>query len=200
MRIGISGVSSTGKSSLAKAVAKATNLPLISEDRLVDEAFAYGKQLGYKFTTEYMPDFTEEDVTVFEQGFIEARYRADARYESYVSDQTPIDTMNYMLAFCSRSFKRNVLKEHTKRLEKILSTYHGIWYLPFGVLPIVDDHCRTTNPFFLLHLDFALRGMIEFYETKVQIYDLYMTELDKRVEAVLQGLPKNIEELPLLGM
>jgi hypothetical protein len=200
MRIGISGVSSTGKSSLAKAVARALQLPVISEDALVAQAFEYGKKMGCRFTTQYMPDFTPEDVTVFERGFLEARYAADAKHESYVSDQTPLDTMNYMLTFCSRTFTERELSEHTERLENILKTYDAIWYLPFGILPIENDKRRTTNPYFLLHMDFALRGLREFYQHSVQVFEMHAVEPKARLKSVLDDMPKPKEKLAILGV
>jgi hypothetical protein len=200
MRIGIAGTSSTGKTTLAEEVANRTGLFLLSEDYLVREAFRIAKVNGHKFSTEHMPDFTAEDVTAFEFGFLEARYEADLKHKDYVSDQTPLDTINYMLTFCSRTFSPLALNNNMEALETILHSYHGIWYLPFGLLPIHDNKKRTINSFFLFHMDCALRGLIETYEDVVQVFDVYEKDLEKRIKLVLQDMPQKPDDLPLLGV
>jgi adenylate kinase family enzyme len=200
MKIAIDGVSSTGKSTLARLVAENTGLPLISEDTLVQKAFSYGRAEGYAFTTEYMPDFTAEDVTIFELNFLKARYEIEESALSYVIDQSALGNMVYLLTFCSRNLSEEVLNEHVRRLERITQTYKSIWYLPFGVIPIEDDKRRTINPHFLFQMDCTLRGLMQFYESSLPLHKLFEADIAKRLAEVLATVPVPEKGLPLLGV
>ena len=61
MKIGITGVSSTGKTSLAQEVAKKTGLPLIGDKDVHERCWALMDQRGQTPSTRFFPKMSPED-------------------------------------------------------------------------------------------------------------------------------------------
>jgi hypothetical protein len=191
MKIAIAGVSSTGKSTLAKAVAERTGMNLLWEQDVLDAAFAYCDRVEYKLTTRYMPDFTAADVAMFERGFIEYLYDYDSKHPSYITDASPTNTISYMLSLCYAGFSEDELSQHYTQILKWAKTFDAIFYLPFGLLPTVNDGRRIVNRNFLRMQDCLLCGIHDKHQDDLNIIELYVTDLEKRIEYVMKGLPVN---------
>lgn len=169
MRIGICGVSSTGKTTLTQDIAKLTGLPALLDKDLHPMAFRDMEQNGDAPRTKFFPDMTPEEMVKFERYVQAARARVErqARWAGpggYVADETPFDFLNY-LYLTSAAHPKFMNEEEFEDLVKLqlsfIPWYDAIIYLPFGQLPIVDDQRRHTNRRLLQYWDFSLRGIIQ---------------------------------------
>lgn len=186
MKVAISGVSSTGKSTLAKAVAERLKVPLLWEQDCLDAGFAYGDSLGWEWSTRFMPDFNRRDVAMFERGFLNCVYEFDARHTTYITDAAPTNTLMYMVSLMPE-FEVGEFEERFDKQASYGATFDLIWYLPYGLLPVVDDGRRITNQRLLLMQDFVLRGINDKYQDLFNINELYETNLEKRINYVMKG-------------
>jgi hypothetical protein len=166
MRIGISGVSSTGKSTLASDLALATNLPLLSDVDLHAETFKRLEQQGLMPHTRVFPEMTTEEHVTVERCMIRTRIQMEADAKDFVADETPLDFLNYLYNVCGPRPDLMPPDEFDlirRAMLDLLTRYDFIFYLPFDQLPVVNDNRRFTNKNLLQLWDFSLRGIHEKY-------------------------------------
>src|SRR4051812_46694120 len=96
MKIGILGVSSTGKSTLSKAVSERLGIPLLDEDGDLFASFVYIKEQGWPLTTTDFSKMNASDNLYFQRGIMEVRKRKFASYDKYVEDGSPILQVAYL--------------------------------------------------------------------------------------------------------
>jgi len=202
MRIGICGVSSTGKTTLTQDIAKLTGLPALLDKDLHPIAFRDMEQGGDAPHTRFFPDMTPEEFVKFERYVQAARARVErhARWTGpggYVADETPFDFLNYLYISSAAHPKFMSDSEFASLVEMQLSFlpwYDAIIYLPFGQLSIVDDQRRHTNRNQLEHWDLSLRGLIEKHAPLCKSPVLTMPHADRaaRLEFVQDFFTKSI--------
>lgn len=184
MRIGICGVSSTGKSTLAREVAKRSGVPLVWEDDILQAARNKCDLEGMNLPIQVYK-YTPEEHLAFERKFLEVEYEQEKKLDHFITDRSPLDTMNWMMYLCNQTMPPEEFNGHMDKLTAILKTYEAIFYLPYGVLPIVNDNRRHTNPNMLFTMDMCLRGLVEKFEDVVPMYEMYSVNLEDRVKAVM---------------
>lgn len=89
MRIGICGAESTGKTTLAKALAEELGLPLITE-----QARTVAQEMGI---TDLNREYPKELWDRFQWRCLEAQMAAELRHKDFVSDRTVLDNLAYWL-------------------------------------------------------------------------------------------------------
>lgn len=195
LRIGISGVSSTGKSTLAKAVAEAVNMPLILDKDLHEKTFQYMEELGIAPHTRYFPEQTPQEDIDFERAVLTKRVELEDACGSFVADESPLDYLNYIYIMCCRHPKlisSSEVEDMVGLMTKRLETYHLIWYLPFGVLPTVDDGRRHCNIPLLRHWNYALQGLLadhqELLGSRLRVMPKHAIDLGLRTKMVRDSI------------
>jgi AAA domain len=195
MKIGITGTSSVGKSTLAIRLAEVTGLPLISDVEVHARAFNMMELRGIAPHTRYFPDMTPEEHVEFERCLLPVRQQLQDENPHFVADETPLDFINWYYVICGQHPDlmphEEFHKYHEKWVDQI-KAYDLIWYLPFGSLPIVDDNRRFTNRVQLEFWDNAIRGLIlklsDELTGRIHIMPYNVIGLEHRVNKVLGSM------------
>ena len=194
MRVGISGVSSTGKSTLAKAVSETTKLPLILDVDVHAAAFAHMGVLGQTPHTKFFPDMTRQEHINFERAYVEVRLALEDSMPDFIGDETPVDIVNYFYHVCAPHPEIMPPAEFEATLTRLWAQtkkYDVIWYLAPGQIPIVDDGRRFTNQHLLAGWDYTLRGLMGEVvdEDKPMLgFMLNVPDLEKRIKSVTAAI------------
>lgn len=194
MKVGIAGVSSTGKSTLAEAVARATNLPLIIDHDVHERCWLWLEQRGKLPSTKFFPSMTKEEHINFERAVLAVRSEMEDTMPDFIADETPLDYLNYFYHVCAPHQDIMPAEEFNLAEEKFweqTQKYDIIWYLAPGQLPIVDDNRRFTNKGLLTGWDYTLRGIVgNAIDLPKPMYGFItdVPDLEKRVEVVTKSM------------
>ena len=149
-RIVIVGSFSTGKTTLAEALADKLNLPLLPE--VAREVAA----LGFKLDKDTLPS---TEALIFLR-----QYNNELSYEEFVGDRSLIDVMAYagwVLDNQERTNEHDLWDECMKLAHRGLrSNYSHVFYLPIE-FPIVLDDLRPDDPVFQKDIDERLIALLK---------------------------------------
>lgn len=165
---------------------------------LLDAAYKWCDDNGIALSTRYIPNFTPQDVMHWQKGFLRAKYEFDRLNPSYVADGCPLLTITYVLTTCYNTFTKEEVDQVYNGMLAMAKQYDCIYYLPYGVLPIVDDGRRTTNANYHRMQDLVLHGLFDLHQDDLTIVELYETDLQKRIDLVMLDMPKENNLLDLL--
>lgn len=151
-RIGLSGSAGTGKSTLGLALARTLEVPYLPEG--MRSRLESGLDL-HSLTHRQLQELVEEL-------WLEHVAAEDAAVRSaggFVADRSSVDFAAFWLhyrftedapataAFFARAFSR-------------VAVYDHIVLLPWGVLPLVADGVRTSNPWIQRHFQATVEGLL----------------------------------------
>ena len=161
MRIGVSGLSSTGKTTLARQISMVLQLPLLDEG--MKHVYARRREkIGRD-----IPKWSELSIGSkidFQMEMIQHRCEKEMNLKEFVGDGTPLDIMAFWLEWSTRdpgdsAYKYSNVAAMDELLGKALARYDIIFQLPFGVLPVEDDNRRITDVRFLSKINHLLMSI-----------------------------------------
>jgi nicotinamide riboside kinase len=175
-RVAIVGSFSTGKTTLAEALAQLLGLPLLPE--VAREVAAEGFRL-------------DKDATPETEALIFLRqYNNELAVPEFVGDRSLIDVMAYagwVLDNQARRKETALWEECVRLAERSLrSSYSHVYYLPIE-FPIVLDGLRPDDPGFQKEIDERIVGLLESHGVS------YVT-LTGGVEERLSQLQRDLQE------
>src|SRR5687767_4925282 len=148
-RIAIVGSFSTGKTTLAEALARKLELPLLPE--VAREIV----ELGFKLDKDATP---ETEALIFLR-----QYNNELAADEFVGDRSLIDVMAYAgWVLENQPYRKEMLlwEECEKLAERRLRTnYSHVYYLPIE-FPIVLDGLRPDDPAFQKEIDERVLGLL----------------------------------------
>ena len=149
-RIAIVGSFSTGKTTLAEALARRLELPLLPE--VAREIV----ELGFKLDKDATP---ETEALIFMR-----QYNNELATDDFVGDRSLIDVMAYAgWVLDNQPYRKEMLlwQECERLAERRLRTnYSHVYYLPIE-FPIVLDGLRPDDPAFQKEIDERVVGLLE---------------------------------------
>lgn len=152
-RIVIVGSFSTGKTTLAGAVARELHLPLLPE------AAREVVELGFKLDKDATP---ETEALIFLK-----QYNNEISTPEFVADRSLIDTMAYAGWVLDNQPRRKefALWEECERLadRRLRTNYSHVFYLPIE-FPIVPDGLRPDDPEFQKEIDERVLRLLETHD------------------------------------
>lgn len=171
-RVAIVGSFSTGKTTLAEAVAEPLELPLLPE--VAREVAA----LGFKL---------DKDATAEVETLIFLRqYYNEMTHEDFVGDRSLIDVMAYAGWVLDNQPRRleNALWDVCEQIAEyqLRSQYTHVFYLPIE-FDIVPDGLRPLDPDFQRDID---RRMVSILDRFAVRYESLTGSVDERVDALVK--------------
>ena len=171
-RIAIVGAFSTGKTTLAEAVAEPLGLPLLPE------AAREVAALGFKLDKDATP---EVETLIFLK-----HYYNEMVHPDFVADRSLLDVLAYAGWVLDNQEwrKETALFEECKKLaqHRLRSQYSHVFYLPIE-FPIVPDDLRPMDPDFQREIDERIVGLLESYDVA---YETLSGDVPTRVKAILE--------------
>lgn len=173
-RIAIVGSFSTGKTTLAEAVAEPLGLPLLPE--VAREVVA----LGFKLDKDATP---ETETLIFLR-----QWRNELTHPDFVSDRSLVDVMAYAGWVLDNQPPRKefALWEECVRIaeHQLRSQYTKVFYLPieFGIVP---DGLRPMDPDFQNDIDERMRALLHRYDIA---HEVLKGSVDDRVDALMESV------------
>ena len=173
-RIAIVGSFSTGKTTLAEALARELELPLLPE------AAREVVELGFKLDK----DATAETETLI---FLK-QLNNELGTEEFVGDRSLIDTMAYagwVLDNQARTKETALWDECLKLAERRLRTgYSHVFYLPIE-FPIVLDGLRPDDPGFQKEIDERILALMESHGVR---YRTVTGSIESRLDQIREAI------------
>lgn len=177
LRIAIVGSFSTGKTTLAEALSRRLDLPLLPETaREVVE-------LGFKLDKDATP---ETEALIFLK-----QYNNEISEAQFVGDRSLIDVMAYAGWVLDNQPPRKemALWEECKKLaeRRLRGNYSHVFYLPIE-FPIVLDGLRPDDPAFQQEIDDRMLGLLKHHDIEYETIKGSVEERLDRIETrVKQG-------------
>jgi adenylate kinase family enzyme len=169
-RIAIVGSFSTGKTTLAVALARDLNLPLLPE--VAREIV----ELGFKLDKDATP---ETEALIFLK-----QLNNEASSPEFVGDRSLIDCMAYAgWVLDNQPYKKEMaLWEECERLaeRRLRTNYSHVFYLPIE-FPIVLDGLRPDDPEFQKEIDERIVGLLTTHAVK---YETVTGSVEERLDRI----------------
>ncbi len=173
-RIAIVGSFSTGKTTLAEALADRLELPLLPE--VAREVV----ELGFKLDKDATP---ETEALIFLR-----QYNNELATDEFVGDRSLIDVMAYagwVLDNQTRTKEFHLWDECVRLAERRLRTsYSHVFYLPIE-FPIVLDGLRPDDPGFQKDIDGRILGLLRANDIEYETITGGIEERVDKIEALL---------------
>lgn len=151
-RVALSGSAGTGKSTLGAALAARWGVPFIPEGmRARIEAGLRLHDLDHHQLQALIEELWEEQAA--------AEAQAIAQHGGFVADRSSIDFSAFYLHY---GFTTDLarIERLFARLTAHADGYDAILLLPHGVLPLIDDGVRSTNPYIQLRYQVTVAGLL----------------------------------------
>lgn len=168
MKLGISGSHSTGKSTLAKKLAKELSLPIVTESA---RSFEIHKVSSIE-------KYSEIQIKILQK-----QIQEELKYDKFVTDRTVIDNLAYWMSICSNSASDSDNEYYICTVLNHLSNYDKFIYVPIN-LPVVDDGFRFISKPFQENIDDIIRTLLILYTDFIKV--------DVRDENIIKNIKKNL--------
>lgn len=185
MRIGICGAESTGKTTLAKALADKLELPLITE-----QARGVAKRLGID---DLNKDYPKGLWDRFQWECLKTQMAIEQGHESFVSDRTVLDNLAYWLvdhATPSQCYETLQYWGYAERHIRVRPYHMIVFVRPEDDMALENDGFRHTNPAHRWLIDrilCSLIGWVMYTYPTIRIVDV-QGSTEKRLEHVKMGI------------
>ena len=175
MRIGITGSSSVGKSTLVRELAK---LPEFKTYKIFTEKSKELQSIGVPL---------DKNSTFEGQLIFSAERAKELLFEYMISDRSIIDVQSYSLSSDKINFKQERVLFNI--FINLLSKYDVIIYIP-PFLPLINNSLRSLDEVHRTNIDKNIRRLLKYYNGKI-IY-LSAINLQDRVKVVLDELKEEL--------
>lgn len=185
MRIGICGAESTGKTTLARALAERFGLPLITE-----RAREVARKLGIEDLNREYPQETWE---AFQWECLWAQLEAE-KCGAFVSDRTVIDNLAYWLVDRANALNSEGTYVYWRRVEEHLKQgpYDLLVFVRPDGIGVEDDGFRHRDPYHRLVIDCTLQALFAWVKSLGPSFTVVRVSggTIQRVERVMEAVER----------
>ena len=183
MRIGILGAQGVGKTTLAEALSKELEYPLIRE--VVRDVM---KDMGITSPRELKDDV--EKSTEFQRACLYRQIEEEGKHKNFVSDRTTIDNAAYWMKWHAHKNPSHVNTEYYQTAWENAKKYDLLVYVP-PEIPLVGDGCRSTNKDYQEEMAWLIGVLLYTWgERRIAVTGL----LETRVKKVLAEMRRRKKE------
>ncbi len=168
MKIAFTGASSTGKTTLAKAMEEKIPLKYINVDsrKIIDE-----------LKHSNIDNLNEQEFLEFQKIWLNEKLINEKSIENFITDRTYIDAIAYMR-------NRNITDiELFNSYLKKMEVYDFIFYLPIGRIPFLNDGYRTKDEESNKNVDKYILDLLQ--QNDIKYYKVDISDLESSLEYVL---------------
>jgi uroporphyrinogen-III synthase/nicotinamide riboside kinase len=172
LRIAVCGSASTGKTSLANALAREIGLPCLRE-----EMRDYLENGGIDLTT-----LPAAEVGQILKKLWRTRIEKEQQNPAFIADNSSLDFAAYALYYgCLDEENARTLLEETCAH---IATYDAILVLPWGAIPYVVDGVRPANCYLQLRYQLLVEGLLHHHADRGKIHFLpkHIVQLNNRLQ------------------
>lgn len=182
--IGISGSAGTGKSTLARCLAEALQVPYIDEG--IRARFDAGLDL-HTLTREQHAALIDELL----DELLEAASGALTRHGGFVSDRCPVDYLAFWLYYGMGFMADERSATLVRRVQAGLALFDLVVVLPWGSIELRDDGVRSPFRWVQLHYQALLEGLLQGHQRPRHLVAVPATvrDLEARVAMILEQRP-----------
>ena len=183
MRIAISGSSSTGKTTLVKALSKQGVLQRFGLEAIWTDERALLRAMGFKDTAA----MKEEELRTFQTRFVQQKIENEQGRDNFITEHSYVDCAAYWVVRDRIQTPASVQEDDlTARCRQFASLYAIHILLPFGAVPFQPDGYRSTD----VHLHRRIANQITQFLASWQLPHVVLQEpnLKGRVQAVADVL------------
>ncbi|XPV70196.1 MAG: AAA family ATPase [Halarcobacter sp.] len=173
MKIAFSGASSTGKTTLAKALEEKLLLKYINVDsrKIIDD-----------LNHTNIDDLNKKEFLEFQKIWLNEKLKNEKSIEHFITDRTYIDAIAYI-------FNRNVDdKELFNIYLKNMEIYDFIFYLPIGRIPFTYDGYRSKDKESNKNVDNYILEL--FQKNEIKYHKVDISDFESSLEYILNIIGK----------
>ena len=183
LRIGLTGTSGTGKSSLAEMVSAKLGIPVLKSKEITESIL---KRDGYDYGSGIQIERFLANTG--RQNEMLRRTIEQQAVPNFVTDRTVIDLAAY--AVCEMHHNDvTALRRIIETCHKNVSTYTHLFLCPWKDVPVENTHKRTLNPWYQFCIHIMERGILD--EWLCDYHVLSGKNNEERIDEVLEVVGKN---------
>ena len=182
MKIALCGVSSTGKTTLAKTLLENP----IFRNSVNNFISVDGRQLLDLMGCKRMDNMNRHQTKEYQIKYFKNKLISEANQSQFITDRSYIDIAAYWLVrdtFDTSESEQNILLKPCKMLSK---KYDIHFYLPFGLIEFERDGYRPENNTFNKKIDNQINQFLDKWQ--ITHCKINVVEISKRVEIVLNAI------------
>lgn len=173
MKIAFTGASSTGKTTLAKALEEKLLLTYINVD---------SRKIIDNLNHSNIDNLNEQEFIEFQKIWLDEKLKNENSLEQFITDRTYIDAIAYML---NRNINDN---EIFNRYIKNMKVYDFIFYLPVGRIPFSDDGYRSKDEASNKNVDSYILELLQ--KNEIKYNEVNISDFENSLEYILNVIGK----------
>lgn len=182
MRIALTGASSTGKTTLAKALLDDHRFNKYVRTLLKVDA----RKIIESYNCKNVDEMTRKQLQDFELRYFQIKKEQETEQDNFLSERSFVDIAAYWIV---RDTYDCTLEEQEKLIEPCKqqsSNYDLTIYLPFGLFTFESDGYRSENMFFHKQIDNQIASYLR--DWNIHHITLDFTDISRRVDAVVRHI------------
>lgn len=196
MKIAITGITSTGKTTLAKLIGQKLTYPVVTNntrdairqyEERNDENLRKIAGIRAKHGERVWQNLPLDLKMKLQIDMIDVVMRKEASYDNFVGDGSTIDKISWMSVYATAlGMPDEVIEPVIAAAEASILKYDYVFYLPPGIIPIEDDGRRVISKLARRTVESVLKGYMALYATMgVKIYVLDERSIEDRINAIM---------------
>ena len=177
MKIAFAGASSTGKTTLAKAIEGKLQLKYINVDsrKIIDD-----------LNHSNIDTLNKQEFIEFQKIWLNEKLENEKSINNFITDRTYIDAIAYMLNRNINNFE--LFDNYIKKMD----VYDFIFYLPIGRIPFFDDGYRSKDEKSNKNIDNLIIELLE--KNTIRYHKVIIHDFESSLEFILDIVGKPNEK------